>query len=229
MVSDAYLARLAADAYLGSSEFEAKHPNAIAVHLNGTEAYLVDTPYALVVAFRGTEIRSWRDLLTDARFKLKDAGSFEGTRVHTGFSVALDQVWPDILGLAREHGKPVVITGHSLGGALEALCGARMAVAGVDVQAIVTFGQPRVGNRDFVRLMQPLEWRRYVHLSDIVTRVPFWSMTYRHGGELLFIDRAREVWESPDVLKIWREQILSGSRLFSDHAAKNYLAANSTK
>jgi hypothetical protein len=46
---------------------------------------------------------------------------------------------------------------------------------------------------------------------------------------LLFIDRAREVWESPDVLKIWREQILSGSRLFSDHAAKNYLAANSTK
>jgi triacylglycerol lipase len=222
MIPHADLARLAADAYLAPAEFEARHPGAGVIHKDGTEAYVIEHVDHVVIAFRGTEITSWRDLLSDVRFKLKATRDFMGARVHTGFAVALSRVWPDIEVLVSKESKPVYLTGHSLGGALAVLCGAMLAVHSVKVAGIVTFGQPRVGNGTLVALMGPIPWHRYVHLADIVARVPLWAMTYRHGGHMTFIGRKR-LWRSPSIFTVAWDVFWSGCRLLSDHASANYV------
>ena len=83
----------------------------------------------------------------------------------------------------------VVFTGHSLGGALAAFRADR---AGHPVAAIYTYGQPRVGHRDFSRAYsERLEDRTYraINHVDLVTRVPLLLQGYRHVGSRIYFDR----------------------------------------
>lgn len=173
-----------------------------------TQAYVVETPQAVIVAFRGTQLphpqlklagtipHVLEDVMTDARLRLADWRG--GGRVHRGFRDALDAVWPRVEAhLNRVAGaRPVWFTGHSLGGALATLAAARFGRA----QGLYTFGSPLVGDGDFAERF-PLRARtwRFVNNSDIVARVPVFAgrgflsfalERYRHVGHLRHIDRA---------------------------------------
>lgn len=155
----------------------------------------------LLLAFRGTEGSKPSDIITDASFKPEVFRAAKAVsepaqtplaaagKVHSGFQAALDVVWPQLVPhLTRA--EEVVITGHSLGGALAVLAAARLCHAGPRLVALTTFGCPRAGDSQFVSWLEsrlPAHAAlRVVNDLDIVTRVPFRTLGYAHLNQVLF-------------------------------------------
>src|SRR5690242_17007035 len=102
-----------------------------------------------VLAFRGTDPVTLPNWLTDAVVRLVERDEYHG-RVHHGFSAVLHRTWDKIEAtLADAHDKPLILTGHSMGGALAVLTACRLARAGRTPVATYTFGAPRVGDPAF--------------------------------------------------------------------------------
>eukprot|EP00475_Leptophrys_vorax_P043490 TRINITY_DN838_c0_g1_i3.p1 TRINITY_DN838_c0_g1~~TRINITY_DN838_c0_g1_i3.p1 ORF type:complete len:198 (-),score=35.22 TRINITY_DN838_c0_g1_i3:117-710(-) len=154
----------------------------------------------VVVAFRGTKGRSIQDWIDNARFT-KQTAIFGGnsTSVHSGFLESYtrhrDAVYQAVMSLTNDYpGVPVVVTGHSLGGALAAIC-AMDVHYNFDVRDVylINFGSPRVGDYAFSSLFQNgLKGRswRVTHDHDIVPHVPIEAMDFHHIGT--------EVWYTSD-------------------------------
>ena len=73
---------------------------------------------------------------------------------HLGFAVGWAAVHDQILGYLEEHcppGTPVVLGGHSLGGALALIGALELKRAGQNIAAVITFGAPQAGNEAFSR------------------------------------------------------------------------------
>ncbi|MEO8135818.1 MAG: lipase family protein, partial [Betaproteobacteria bacterium] len=100
-------------------------------------------------------------------------------RVHGGFLRALDSVWDEIAAELDRLSCPLFYTGHSLGGALATLAGARRTPV-----AIYTFGSPRVGDAAFVTLTAGLPIHRVDDDRDVVPTVPPQWLGFRHAGAL---------------------------------------------
>ena len=156
-----------------------------------TQAFSVVDTDLLYLAFRGTEADNPLDWITDAKFA--PASGVFGTSVHSGFREALDEVWDEILPVATAAGKPLVVTGHSLGGALATLAAARLVDAGLQITALHTYGQPRTGLRDFREAfdskLDGVSYRFINHI-DLVTRIPLLIQSYRHIGRRVYFDES---------------------------------------
>lgn len=155
-----------------------------------TQAYMLGNSDYLVLAFRGTEMHI-RDWMTDINIDLIHG---PGGRVHEGFNTALNYVWKDIWTYLYHHraGRPLWITGHSLGAALATLATAKLRLEKDEpVNGLYTFGQPRTGDREFAKRFDAdfgAQTFRYVNNNDIVTRVPFRSLNYSHVGTFRYFD-----------------------------------------
>eukprot|EP00216_Chloropicon_sp_CCMP2111_P003683 CAMPEP_0198246004 /NCGR_PEP_ID=MMETSP1446-20131203/44067_1 /TAXON_ID=1461542 ORGANISM="Unidentified sp, Strain CCMP2111" /NCGR_SAMPLE_ID=MMETSP1446 /ASSEMBLY_ACC=CAM_ASM_001112 /LENGTH=343 /DNA_ID=CAMNT_0043930261 /DNA_START=85 /DNA_END=1112 /DNA_ORIENTATION=- len=93
--------------------------------------------------------------------------------------------------VAKHPNANLVITGHSLGGALAALAAADFTMNGMEVSKVITFGQPRLGNMNWAHLYDStLGLRnitfRLVNHRDPVPRIPFTDISllrgYHHTG-----------------------------------------------
>lgn len=138
----------------------------------------------VVVALRGTETLAdaMCDVLiplvniNDVRKPLVDFGLPE-VRVHLGFKEAFlclkaNGLLDEIKLCANEH---VMITGHSLGGALATLVGLELALTTPLSVSVITWGSPMVGDAQFKRLSdsQPnLRITRVENETDLVTLMP---------------------------------------------------------
>jgi len=163
----------------------------------------------VVVVFRGTTPSPLRGLIRESQINGR-AGQVkmkEG-RAHAGYARAYEALRDEIETTVRDElerggGKKVVVTGHSLGGALTTLCAASLAEAHADVEVeAVTFGQPRVGDKAFARYLDQgltnLNYARIVHGGDLFARVPtsgYWlpsandgkfAVEYAHAGSMLW-------------------------------------------
>jgi triacylglycerol lipase len=172
-----------------------------------TQAFAAADAALLYVAFRGTEANPI-DWTQNAKFNPM-VGELEG-RVHSGFHSGVAEVWDSLLVVVAAAGKPVVLTGHSLGGALATLAAARLHEAGHPVVAVYTFGQPRVGHGDFSsgyegRLAE-VTYRLINHI-DLVTRVPLLLQRYRHVGLRVYFDADGTAHVGASILKIVGEDV----------------------
>lgn len=157
---------------------------------NLAHVLITDHSDHLILAFRGS--KNIRDWLTDAQFwqsPFQQPGVPAGIKVHDGFRDSINDIWHELARrLEQLSSKPCVITGHSLGGAQARLAALLLLNAGVQIQALYTFGEPRGGNAAYAAWSDSLigdrSWR-FVHESDIVPRVPF--IGYRHAGQLAFL------------------------------------------
>lgn len=145
-----------------------------------------------VLAFRGTDsLEDWR---TDANHAMVSRPAYPG-RVHRGFAEALNRGWSSVVHLVSllPPGLPLLATGHSLGGALAVLAAVRLRSAGLASPRVVTFGQPRPGDRAFCRGAALPLWRRVALGGDPVVHLPaslaLWR-PYAHGGAFAWIDDA---------------------------------------
>lgn len=138
---------------------------------NGTQALLFSFGRFIVLAFRGTEATSIKDIKSD--LKAKNTQCETGGKIHIGFKEAFEQVALDIQARLDEpeyKDKPLFITGHSLGGALATVAAKKLSHKG-GVAACYTFGSPRVGNDQWIAGIKTPMYR-IVNAADCVTMLP---------------------------------------------------------
>lgn len=146
------------------------------------------TATEVIVAFRGTlpiEIDDWDafvrsilDWVNDGDAKLTDVEYSVGM-VHQGFDKSLELLWGDVLpAVEAQHSSsklPVVITGHSKGGAMASLAALRLQhEAAITTAAVYTFGSARAGNTQFTKDYDGKiisDWR-FENSNDIVPHLP---------------------------------------------------------
>ncbi|XP_047983649.1 lipase [Salvia hispanica] len=159
---------------------------------------------AVVIAFRGTQETSIQNWVEDLFWKQLDINypGVDGAMVHHGFYNAYNDssLRPGVLSavqLAKElYGDTdIMVTGHSMGGAMAALCGLdlRLTLGKQQKVQVVTFGQPRIGNAVFASYYSEVvpDTFRVTHGNDMVPHLPpyysyFPQKTYHHFP--------REVW-----------------------------------
>jgi endonuclease G len=155
-----------------------------------TECFLAWSDRQAILAFRGTQMTNLGDWLTDLNVLpiTRDYGV-----VHRGFLTAF-QVVQTVLEdhLRRLDGIPLVVTGHSLGGALATIAAAEWR-GRHSIRGVYTFGQPAVGRSTFPQYMglhYSSKFFRIVYRDDVVARVPF---SFAHVGKPFRFDRNGEV------------------------------------
>ncbi|PRP88101.1 hypothetical protein PROFUN_04192 [Planoprotostelium fungivorum] len=116
----------------------------------------------VVFSFRGTQPYNVFNLLTDVNFSLTSPfnNSIPSARVHSGFLSGYMSVRQQVTDLGKKLSKmypkaPIIVTGHSLGGALATLAAADLAISRSIPNPVQlwTFGSPRVGNAEFANYM----------------------------------------------------------------------------
>lgn len=182
---------------------------------DGAQAFLAAWPDRAILAFRGSQPREEQqtdkqkrplaniksflglelepdflaflgnDVLADLDFKKTPFDCSKQVDVHRGFLREIDKLWEhEILPDLERHtvAIPVWVTGYSLGGAMATLAGMRYGF-----EAVVTFGEPRVGSN--VNLaFKAKSHTRYVNGDDPVTKVPpELPFGYDHHGEAVRI------------------------------------------
>ena len=138
---------------------------------SGTQAFLAkrEPDKVAVLAFRGTEADSWKDIHTDLQFRFYKGE--HGLKVHRGFRDAYAKVGEQIRSTVdRETDQhSLYVTGHSLGGALAII--AAKELERDSLAACYTFGNPRVGNDELGEEIRTPVYR-IVNAADGVPRVP---------------------------------------------------------
>lgn len=151
---------------------------------NGAQVHVVWNDDDIVLCFRGTEPDEFSDIKADLN-ALPDRGQ-SGGWVHNGFQEEVNKVWDEVTRVLEKHGegRNLYITGHSLGGAMATIAASRLKL---QAKALYTYGSPRVGTRSFVKSFTVPHYR-HVNNNDIVPKVPFAILGYRHHGTLRYIN-----------------------------------------
>ena len=154
-----------------------------------TRGIVAERDNAVIIAFAGTDPAVWENLATD--FKIRPALD---TDTHLGFQTAVDAVQPDIMGAIQKSQatkKPLLIAGHSLGGALAALAARFVLSRGAVPRAVYVYGMPRAGGEKYRKEYDDTLGEitfRFVHGHDVVARVPMSEIGFRHVGRVLQCD-----------------------------------------
>lgn len=153
------------------------------IDIDDTQCFVAMTPEIALVSFRGTESRG--DWFGNVNVPGR---SREYGVVHRGFLGAFQAVESRLrTALAGIAGRKLILTGHSLGGALATVMAAEWQTF-MPASWIVTFGQPAVGSGSFkMFILQNYSGKffRFVNDADIVPRVP---PGYDHVGRLMHFD-----------------------------------------
>ena len=158
-----------------------------------TECFVRIRDGLVIVTFRGTDSkRNWMNNFCFAKRSVPYDNTDTEIRVHEGFLRTYRSVRKKIHDLIPQGACRVIVTGHSLGAALAVLCAVDIQYnfPHKDVQAYL-FGCPRVGNKAFSKSYNKRVFKtlRIVNGNDIVTKVPFAFMGYRHVGAKLKIGK----------------------------------------
>ncbi|KAK9455065.1 Alpha/Beta hydrolase protein [Dipodascopsis uninucleata] len=163
--------------------------------------------HRIIISFRGTH--SVADIVTDLVYLQDSYVPYHvgGTRkptcnncnVHRGFlrsyietQEQIRDIVAELIGKYPDYG--VLVTGHSLGGAIATLVGVEMALMDVPNLKVVTLGAPRVGNSNFADFFDLLfsfpanSAVRVTHKNDPVVRVPL-GPEWRHTSGEIYISK----------------------------------------
>lgn len=185
-----HFATLAKIAYMTQADskpavHELGYTKSILIDHKGAECLIVENSERVVLCFRGTEPKEFSDIKADLKAWKRESET-EGM-VHAGFYEYLERIWEQVLAYASTPArkkKALYICGHSLGGAMATLASSRLQDR---VVACYTYGSPRAGGKVW-HANCSFKHYRHVNNNDVVPRVPFWIMGFRHYGELVYIN-----------------------------------------
>jgi predicted lipase len=173
------------------------------------------------VIFCGTE--GWKDIIDNIKFwKTGMPQNWFGKKVnaYTGITEQYAKV-RDMLHQFIKIPDEIMVTGHSLGGALATICSGDLKNNYPDKDiSCVTFASPRVGGYAFAKRFNQLipDSLRYVYGSDSVTKVPPIYIHYKHVSTKVQLGKLSKC-----------EKILSPIRKITgnpkDHEPARYLKA----
>lgn len=161
-------------------------PQGIGMSKRCSRALILDMGTFDVIAFRGT--MDTQDFFSNFRAYQTQIRNCTGELipglVHSGFASAVDDILPQLnseivrlyscpTSSNAEH-KPIVFTGHSLGGALAAIsCIKILPKLQAKNCSLCTFGCPRFGDRQFFSNLDKVPNKRIVvNVSDMVPQFP---------------------------------------------------------
>ncbi|MDH5217141.1 MAG: lipase family protein [Gammaproteobacteria bacterium] len=193
-----------------------------------------------IISVRGTA--NPENVIVDAKFIFVDVESL-GIKVHKGFADASNEVLADLLknNSTLNKNKPIIITGHSLGGAVAILVGMHLQEMGYNIETIYTYGQPKVTDRHGAKKYKSMPLIRYTNNKDIVPLVPplskdqesHWDIYWHLGKEILLYPDTRYVQLGSDASVL---RGLSGyyddlfkKRDLGAHSLINYITSLETK
>eukprot|EP01117_Protostelium_nocturnum_P011779 TRINITY_DN4295_c0_g1_i2.p1 TRINITY_DN4295_c0_g1~~TRINITY_DN4295_c0_g1_i2.p1 ORF type:complete len:326 (-),score=62.06 TRINITY_DN4295_c0_g1_i2:19-996(-) len=151
----------------------------------------------IIFSFRGTIPSQLANWITNFGIQLRVPFKAEipNAKVHVGFLNAYLLIEKDVIQAGidltkRFPNRRIIITGHSLGGALATLAAADIAIhpkTSEDVR-LWTFGSPRVGNTGFAAYMNTkyLQSYRIVNNRDVVPSIPGTFLGYVHINKEYF-------------------------------------------
>lgn len=184
----------------------------------------------LCIAFRGTMTASEKE----ADLEMTQVPFYGGMLVHRGFY----RLYRKYRGLIVQtvlsrRWKSVIVTGHSLGGALATLLTVdltdRLSVPARVVG--VTFGSPRVGNEALAqRVSDKCELYRYANTVDIVASLPLPLMPnfedhkgelfiYKHGGTAREFTAHHDSWKNNHLMSTYMDYLASMEAEARTHVA----------
>jgi len=194
----------------------------------------------LVVVFRGTE--SIKDAFIDlniVRVRMDLPVDRSRPLVHCGFirqfRTVEDNIRRDIdryMNENPEDEKIIIYSGHSLGAVLSKISLVQFALEYPNAKHIsVTFGGPRCGNVEFVKLFDELanESYRFVNQDDPVPSFPF-SLRFSHVKGCKYITESNEILDKQPAFRIFEIIYEFVRSLFGweespidDHSSEKYL------
>ena len=194
--------------------------------IDNAQAYLLKNSDGIhVLSFRGTEVTEPSDILAD----LKAGKNIEaiGGKIHVGFKGEINKLWPAIE-KAVTNIDSLYVTGHSLGAAMATIASGRMQSK---VLALITFGSPRVGNKEYVNSLTVVHYRVQNNCDD-VTKVPFRLMGFAHHGTHMYMNyygafRNLTPWQQvKDMVRSRLKARAKGQKFLGayDHMMDNYIA-----
>lgn len=199
-----------------------------------------------IIAFRGSKSKKdWQadfragfvpfggsNFLESEVIAKKTAGNSSVPQVHRGFNEYTNLVMKTMLDTDRngdyetpmwklinkEHEGNLLITGHSLGGAVATMLGARLAAYGVDPRSftVITFGAPAIGNAAFAKAYG--DSFRLIRATNSADPVPGGLQTI-FGGYKLFGQHVRY-----SVPVTWSDS-MHAINLYFDNSVKAFYAA----
>lgn len=180
-----HFATIARIAYLDNAKRQFKklgYNESHLIDIDGAQAHIAANQERIVIAFRGTEPTEWNDLKADL-YAFHDRGFHKG--FHTEFLKLYEAINDLITNIAGKQEKPrqLFITGHSLGGAMATVAGFYFPEA----EKIYTFGAPRACSWSKSKTLLP-EHIRVVNNNDIVPKVPFVWIGFKHTGNLHYLN-----------------------------------------
>ena len=181
------------------------------VQAGDTQCFIAATDDAVVVSFRGTEnnLGDWLGNLTVF------TTSRNYGKVHGGFLIGFDVVRRQLETLLQQFPeRHILLTGHSLGGAL-ALVAAAEWQDDFPIAGIYTFGQPAVGKGDFAPFINKHYDKKYFRIvndDDIVPRIP---PTFDHAGKLVHFNSSGQL-ESLATESANQETVMMDTAKFED-------------
>lgn len=228
-----HMAQLAQIAYMNQAEAYADiralgYTNHVFHDIDGAQVHIVWNDKQMVLCFRGTEPDEFSDIKADLNAWPDEAYNGHGL-VHNGFQEEVNKVWDEVTKRIENNraDRDLFITGHSLGGAMATIAASRL---GDQVTALYTYGSPRVGTSKFVKSFKTPHYR-HVNNNDIVPKVPFAFLGYRHHGTLRYINyygnirkmtpwqRFKDQWRGR--VRAWqKKQPFDGAR---DHGMQYYV------
>jgi triacylglycerol lipase len=225
-------AKLASIAYGDTKEVK-KAVKELGFTNGGAQAYRLESKTDVVVACRGTQPTEFNDIKADLKAIPVMAETI--SRVHQGFKTEVDELWPLVClgcGENKIKTKSLWFCGHSLGAAMATIMAARCMADPevVDPVQLYTYGSPRVGWPAYVKSLK-IDHIRWVNNNDIVTRVPFRIMGYRHHGTEKYINSMGDV-TPPTLLSnrfsdrmkgMWMGLKKGSIDNFADHSMVNYI------
>ena len=185
------------------------------------QAFIGECETHSVLCFRGTEPTSVIDWVKNLKMWRTH---FIGGKAHAGFQDEWEAVRP-LIEKRLPWDKPLLVTGHSKGGAIATLAAYQLRLSTADVAGVYTFGSPRVLDYSAAKGYQ--SWLgqntfRCFHSNDPVPRTP-WAIRFKHVGTPVYVKESRGWKVKPHPLELlWYQWTSYTGDALEDHDLNGY-------